>query len=304
MNKILVSGLINIETTLKIDSFPIGYSPIHYPLYGINATVSGVAVNVGKALKCLGDEVNVISLIGKDIEGRNVVEVLEKENISAKYLNKGLDVTPQAIVLYDGDGRRQIYADLKDIQEKSYPEALFNEAVEGCSIVALCNINFSRPFLKKAREANKIVATDVHVLSDIHDTYNADFMRYANILFMSHEKITGSIEDFCKKVINEYDNDILVVGLGAEGALLYVKEDSFLGRFEAVKTREIVNTVGAGDALFASFIHFYNKTRDPYTSLRKAIIFASYKIGARGAAEGFINERDLDELYKNKYKCE
>ncbi len=31
MAQILVSGLINIETTLRVDGFPLPYAPVHYP---------------------------------------------------------------------------------------------------------------------------------------------------------------------------------------------------------------------------------------------------------------------------------
>lgn len=34
MKKILVSGLINTETTIKIKQFPIKYFPIDYPFLG------------------------------------------------------------------------------------------------------------------------------------------------------------------------------------------------------------------------------------------------------------------------------
>ena len=34
---------------------------------------------------------------------------------------------------------------------------------------------------------NKIIVTDVHVLADINDDYNRDFMQHANILFLSDE---------------------------------------------------------------------------------------------------------------------
>jgi ribokinase len=45
VGSILVSGLINIETTLKVDSFPIEYSPVRYPFFGVNSAVSGVGYN-------------------------------------------------------------------------------------------------------------------------------------------------------------------------------------------------------------------------------------------------------------------
>lgn len=298
MGRFLVSGLLNIETTLKVEGFPIDYQPVSYPFFGIDSSVSGVGMNVGKALLTLGDEVSLLSMAGKDMEGDNIISTMKELGIDYKYIYKCLDKTPRSVILYDNDGKRQIFTDLKDIQETAYPENSFMKALEECEVAVLCNINFSRPFLKKARELNKLVVSDVHVVSDIHDSYNSDFMKHANILFMSHEKITGKVEDFAEKVLREYNNDILVIGMGAEGALMCVRKDNFMGRFCAVKTRKIVNTVGAGDSLLSSFIHFYHKSGDPYEAIKKSMIFASYKIGEKGAANGFLKEDKVEELYR------
>ena len=64
----------------------------------------------------------------------------------------------------------------------------------------------------------------------------------------------------------------------------------------AVKTREVVSTVGAGDALLAAFTHFYSKTRDAHSALELAVVFASYKLGEAGAASGFLSESELLQL--------
>ena len=92
-------------------------------------------------------------------------------------------------MLYDGDGRRQIYCDLKDIQQTGYP---FDSAVlDGVDLVVACNTNFNRPLLRMARAAGKPIATDVHVLSDPYDGYNRDFLEYADLLFLSDEGIVS-----------------------------------------------------------------------------------------------------------------
>lgn len=57
--RVLVSGLINIETTLKVRKFPIDYYPIDYPFFGIRSSVSGVAYNAGKALLTLGNDIQI-----------------------------------------------------------------------------------------------------------------------------------------------------------------------------------------------------------------------------------------------------
>lgn len=64
--KILVSGLINTETTVKVKKFPIEYFPIDYPFFGVNTRVSGVAYNIVKALNTLGDDAKFVTMTGKD----------------------------------------------------------------------------------------------------------------------------------------------------------------------------------------------------------------------------------------------
>ena len=300
MSKIVVAGLVNVETTVKIDSFPIKYTPINFPFFGIQSQASGVGLNIGKALTTLGDDVKLLSLIGKDSAGVIVKNSLRESEIDTSYIIEILSATSQSVVLYDEVGKRQIYCDLKEIQDCSYEEDVFRKIIEDSSIVCLCNINFSRNLLKIAKDNNKIIATDVQVLKDIYDSYNADYMKYANILFLSNENINEPVEDFVQDIIKEYDNDIIVVGLGSIGALLYVKKDNYMKRFPAVETREVINTIGAGDSLFSSFIHYYSKDGDPYESIKKAIVFASYKIGVASAADGFLTEEELEKIYTDK----
>jgi sugar/nucleoside kinase (ribokinase family) len=296
VSDILVSGLINIEVTLRVDAFPIAYTPVRYPFFGVDSTVSGVGYNVAKALTALGDAVHLVSMVGQDLAADQVRRALDRDGIPGDFIVNQIRQTPHSVILYDGEGRRQINVDLKDVQDQTYSESLFDRALERCSLAALCNVNFSRPFLRLARERGKLVATDVHAISDLEDAYNRDFMQAADVLFMSDELLPCSPEEWAAGVLGRYGPQVVVIGLGAQGALLAVQRDRFVGRVPAVRTRQVVNTIGAGDALFSAFIHFYDRSQDPYEALRKAIVFASYKIGEAGAAEGFLDERGLNDL--------
>jgi ribokinase len=302
MAQILVAGLINIETTLKIDSFPIPYNPVHYPFFGINSTVSGVGYNVAKALTILGHEVNFLSLLGDDAASILVRTDLKALDISDKYIHSQLKNTPQSVILYDHNGQRAIFTDLKDIQDQAYPLAITEHVINKSDLAVICNINFSRPMLALAKEKKLPIATDVHAISQIDDAYNADYMASATILFQSHEKLPVSPEAWAKLVYETYGTPIIVIGLGKDGALLAVHDDNFMERIPAVYTRPIVNTIGAGDALFSSFVHTYTLTKDAYTSIKTATIFASYKIGSVGAAEGFLSQGELQTWVEQVYR--
>lgn len=291
---ILISGLINIETTLQVDCFPVEYFPVRYPFFGVHTTVSGVGFNISRALTVLGDQVKFISIIGSDPPGTLVKESLQANGIEQRYIINSAQETAQSVILFDSQGKRQIHVDLKDIQEIACPQDLFDQASKDCHLAVLCNINFSRPFLNHSRIAGLPIATDVHAISSLDDDYNRDFMATADILFMSDELLPCTPEEFARQVINRYGTEILVIGLGAQGALLSVKRDRYTGTFPAVHTRPVINTIGAGDALFSCFVHDYARTKDPYTALNRAITFASWKIGEKGAADGFMSENELD----------
>jgi ribokinase len=115
---------------------------------------------------------------------------------------------------------------------------------------------------------------------------------------MSDERLPCSPEEWARQIQGRYHAAIVVIGLGAEGALLVVRGDSFVGRIPAAHTRPIVNSIGAGDALFSAFVHGYLLTRDPYLALRRALVFASYKIGEKGGAAGFLDAPALEEWVK------
>ncbi|MBQ8001105.1 MAG: carbohydrate kinase family protein [Ruminococcus sp.] len=296
MSKILVCGLVNIETTASVDSFPIEYRPVDYRFFGIASNPAGVGLNVSIALNTLGDEVRLCSFVGSDCAGDIIKSHLSSQGISTDNILCKNKSTAQSVILYDKEGRRNIICDLADNQELSYDEERFVSALEGVDVACMCNINYSAKLLHIAKEKGVLIATDVHCLGDIHDEYNARFMRTADILFLSNENFIDREQEFVSLIVNEYSPQIVIVGMGDKGALLYTREDNCFTFVPAVFTRPVVNTVGAGDSLFSSFVHFYAKSRNPLDSLQKAVYFASYKIGDNGAAKGFLSEDKLLEL--------
>ncbi len=297
MSKILISGLINIETTARVAGFPIAYEPVRYPFWGVESAVSGVGYNVAKALTTLGDDVRLLSLIGEDHLSALVHQALTADQIPAAHVISTLTQTPQSVILYDEEGRRAINVDLKDIQERAYPLEQFEEALPGCEMAVLGNINFSRPLLAATQARGIPIATDVHTIGDLEDDYNRDFMAAADLLFMSDEHLPTAPDEWASQVMRRYGPEVLVIGLGGYGALLLVRREGQIRHAPPVHTREVINTIGAGDALFSAFVHFYTQTHNPHTAIEKAMVFASYKIGEKGAASGFLSEPELDEWY-------
>ncbi|GAB4215823.1 MAG: sugar kinase [Roseiflexaceae bacterium] len=296
MARIVVAGLINYETTLRVDGFPLAYEPVRYPFFGVRSSPAGVGLNISTALTALGDEVRLLSLIGRDEAGQLALRTLEQAGIDGGAVRADLEQTCQSVILYGPDGRRAIFTDLKDIQERAYPPELFDQAAAGCSLAAICNINFARPLLARAAALGLPIATDVHALRDPDDAYNRDYMAAAEVLFLSHERLPCPPEEFVAALQERYGTPVVVVGMGAEGALLAERRAGTMLRVPAVTPRPVVSTVGAGDALFSAFISGYAAGLAPEAALRRAVVFAGYKIGSVGGADGFLGRAALDQL--------
>ena len=290
---ILVSGLVNTETTTAVRGFPIPYYPIDYTFFGVNTAVSGVAFNLSKALTVLGDQVRLISMTGEDFSAAYIRDALRGMGIGTDFVQPRLRQTPSSVVLYDPEGKRQIYCDLKDIQET--PCEFDPAALEGIDLVVACNINFNRPLLHMAKQAGKCIATDVHVLSDIHDEYNREFMEYADILFLSDEAVGDGYRGFMEQLADAYACRIIVMGRGAKGAAIYLRETGEIIEMPAASVGTVVNTVGAGDALFSAFLHYYAKGLAPLDALQRAQVFAAHKITVSGASKGFVTEQMIEQ---------
>ena len=293
MAKFLVSGLVNVETSARVRGFPIPYYPIDYPFFGVGLGVSGVGFNVAKGLTALRNHVTLRSLIGCDAAGRLAREAVASAGIGAVGLQEKLRATPLSVVLHDETGRRQVYCDLKDAQE-AVSEFEPTEVAASDWVVA-CNIGFSRPLLRLAKELGRPVATDVHVLSDPDDAYNRDFMAAADVLFLSDEGVGGDPCAFVAELDARWKNRIIVMGRGAKGALMHLRDGRGFVERPAFDVGGATNSVGAGDALFAAFLDGFASGADPVVALDRAQLFAAMKIRTSGGGEGFPDSAVLAE---------
>jgi acarbose 7IV-phosphotransferase len=149
-SSILVSGLINIETTLQVERFPVEYEPVRYPFFGINNTISGVGYNVAKALHTLGCQVKLLSMVGRDFAGELAIKAIQSEGLPTQGVIAALAETPQSVILYDRTGARIVNTDLKDIQEHSYPPDLFSMPWNGHLWLYCATLTFHAPSFKLA----------------------------------------------------------------------------------------------------------------------------------------------------------
>ena len=124
-HKIIVSGIVNVETNIFADHFPSEYSPVRYLNNQISTNVGGVAYNIATALATLSMDsdtptsIELSTVIGNDPDSKLILDACKGKcfKINPHYLSSFS--TPPSAILYASDGSRMIFSDLKDIQSAS-----------------------------------------------------------------------------------------------------------------------------------------------------------------------------------------
>jgi ribokinase len=260
---------------------------------GIGAAVSGVGWNLARALHTLGSEVTFLGLVGPDPAGALVREETARSGITTVLAPTA--ATPQSVILYDPAGRRRAETDLKALQEAVFPLETFEAALAGCGLAVLANINWTRPLLARAAAAGVPLATDLHDVRSLANPYDADYLERAAVLFLSGEHLPEPPGRFLLRLRRRADPEIVGIGLGAQGALVAPRGEAPT-LVPAPALRPVVSTIGAGDALLAAFLHFRSRGHDPVAAMRRAAVFAAWKVGEASASAGFLTEAAVEAL--------
>ena len=295
MSNFLVAGVTQIETIVRVDKIPVSYAPLTSVHDSIFTAVGGDAYNESLALKWLGDEVCFMSIVGRNQDLSVINPPDRKITLSTQYIIPQMKETPTEVVLYDKMLKQQIFEDLKDLRENVYDMSMVAPIAESCDMMVLANANFCRPFAKAAKEHRKPIAVNIRNYSREKEKYNKDFLEPAKVLYFSDDTLTEDPYEFIDRIATTYETEIIILGQGSEGLILFDKTQDLRVHYKTVKTNEVVNTIGAGNALFACFLHYYMENGDSVNAIKNALLFASYKIGYMGTSNGFMTTEQLDQ---------
>ncbi|WP_045876458.1 PfkB family carbohydrate kinase [Pseudofrankia sp. DC12] len=278
----VVAGVVNVQQTIPVDDFPVPYAPVHYRAHQLRLEASGVGLNVARALRTLGSPVVLATLVGTDPAGAVVRAELDRLDLLGDAVIETAH-TPTSGVLVDKAGARQVHTDLKDLPDAVYPPERFTQLLDGARLAVLSTIGFARPLLACAKAAGMPIAVDVQTITGVDDAYSQPWLRAADILFCSAERLDSDPSVFAGAVFDQFPAQIIVVGLGSAGALLAVRGHPSR-RLPAVAPYGVVDTTGAGDALFAGFLHSWLEGHDPDLAAERAVVVAGCAVGTPGAA--------------------
>ncbi len=296
MSRFMVAGFVQLETIVKVDALPVPYQRFQSIPDMIDTNIGGSGYNSALALAWLGNEVDFMSMIGRELQKSEQYKKLMESsvNLSFEYVLPLLDSMPSSVILYH-NGEKQVFEDVKDIRTVPYDYELFERQIQDKDMVLISSCNFCRPVIELAKKYHKPLAVNVRSLKKERIVQKEDFLKAADILHISGDEMDKEPYECINELREKYDPQIVIVGIGDRGVILYTREDNSILEYRPVKTNGVVNTVGAGNAMYSAFLHYYVKTGDAKEAIKNALLFASYKIGFVGTSNGFMTEEQIEQ---------
>lgn len=281
MHDICVLGSINMDLVLKVNAMPaLGETILSK---NFNRIPGGKGANQALAAQRLGSSVSMISSIGKDENGRYMLECLKKDGMDTRCINFSEDKpTGMAIIMVDDNANNSIVvvpgANMK--VDKELIDKSFDTIVNSKILIA----QFETPIettieaFKVAKKSDVITVLNPAPAKSISD----DLLRMTDILVPNESEIfelTGikvddkeSIRNACDKLLQK-GVKFIIVTLGERGAVLVNSEKLIL--IPAYKVKAI-DTTAAGDSFIgalATKILKYDKLN--FENIEKSIKFAN-----------------------------
>ncbi|WP_026887397.1 ribokinase [Clostridium beijerinckii] len=306
MNKICILGSINMDMVVSINKMPL----IGETIFSDNFKLAhgGKGANQAVAAQRLGAEVHMISKVGQDAYGLQIVNSLEKENINVDNVFRD-DVSPTgtAIITVDNEGNNSI------IVVPGANMTLNLKEINKCKEVITCSdiivSQFETPIevtieaFKFAKENEVITILNPAPAKDIPK----ELLKYTDIIIPNETEattLTGiNVNDLesAKQAANIFFNNnvkYVIITLGDKGAAVISKEDGIL--IPAYKVNAI-DTTAAGDSFIGAVSTKLTKSNLNINSLAEAVKFSN-KVSAiavqrEGAQPSIPSLKEINEIY-------
>lgn len=294
-SKIVVVGVTSLYMAVPVDEFPVGYQPTRFPPW-LRVGAAGSGCHIAQTLRALGNDVRLCTVVGNDLPGAFVQAELGRRGL----LGPGT-VASQAstlgVVLVAADGQRMGQPYLAMANAVEYPAAVFCQSLRAADLAVLTNARFARPLLRHARRLGVPIAVDVHLIVDVDDEYNRPWLEVADIVFCSHERLReASGASWVRRVFDRYPGCAIAgIGCGSAGCVLGLRDGRLIS-VPAVAPRGVVSTAGAGDTLFASFLHGWIASGNPVRAIERAVLHAGWAVGDTFPCEATLTMQQLDTL--------
>jgi fructokinase len=272
------------------------FGEVLWDVFPTHKKIGGAPLNVALRMNSLGVATTIISRIGKDEDGNDILSFLKDQNVSPDSIQVGEEYKTGVVNVMINEKGNASY----DIM---YPSSwdkitLTNEMIEKVTESdvfifgsLICRDEISRSTLYSLLDKAKYKVFDANLRAPYFtsDVLN-ELMLKADFIKLNDEELWeisrnldspyNSFEQNIKFIAEKTNTKQVCVTKGAFGAVLYQNDKFYYNSGYFIK---VVDTVGAGDSFLATLIVRLLKGKSPQKSLNYACAIGALVAGHEGA---------------------
>lgn len=271
-----------------------------------NNTAGGKGLNVSRVISICGEEVLVTGFVGGHC-GALVEELLENDNIKNQFTHVNSE-TRSCINILDENNISTEFLEKGSYVNKNEIDKFiedFNKIIDNSNIITISGsvpqgvpTDIYATLIKMIKAKNKKVILDAsgdllkEGIKALPTMIKPNSEEMENLLGIS----INNREEVIKSAIKLYESgiELVVVSLGGDGALLVCEEGVYHGKPPKIK---VVNTVGCGDSMVAAFSVAMERGYSNTDSLKYAVSISA--ANAMTFSTGNFNSKDADSIFEN-----
>lgn len=289
------------------------FGEILFDVFLEHKKIGGAPLNVASRIKSLGGDISIISAVGSNSNGRELIEYIKNLGINIKTVEVKNDYPTGLVnVILNERGNASYDIHYPSAWDKIEPSVTNTSIVEEADFLVYGSLAsrdaVSRNTLKQLLEVAKYKIFDVN-LRVPHYTQKTlfDLLNAANFIKFNDDElfeIAGylksthkSLEQNIKFIAKETNTEAVCVTLGSHGAVLFWENKFYYNCGFKVK---VIDTVGSGDSFLASLIVKLLDEKDPQNALNYACAVGAIVAQYEGA-NPTIHQSEIDEFLNGFY---
>ncbi|WP_405207392.1 carbohydrate kinase [Aquimarina sp. LLG6339-5] len=288
------------------------FGEVLWDIFPNHKKIGGAPLNVALRLKTMGINASIITKVGNDELGQDIIQYISKQGLSLDTIQKDYQYhTGEVLVSLDQEGTasyeisRPVAWDFIENTQKAEEEVIISDAFIFGSLAARNDV--SRNTLFKLFNKAKFKILDVNLRPPHYDTQLLnDLMKKADFIKLNDEELDeicthfgikeSTLEEQIKSIAAYTNTSQICITKGGKGATLYYNNSFYHNDGYTIK---VVDTVGAGDSFLATLISKLVEKNEPQLSVNYACAIGAMVAGSAGANPVF-SDREVQDFIKSQ----
>ena len=284
------------------------FGEVLWDIFPTHKKIGGAPLNVALRMNFLGVETAMISRVGEDENGEDILSFLSSQEITTDLIQVTKEYKTGAVnVMINEKGNASYDILYPSAWDKIVETEIMNKVISEADVFVfgslICRDEVSRITLLNLLDKAKYKVLDANLRAPYYTTEILNnLMQKADFIKLNDEELReisrelgspyNSFEQNIKFIAEKTNTKQVCVTKGEFGAVLYYNDKFYYNSGYFVK---VVDTVGAGDSFLASLLIRLLRGKSPQKALNYACAVGALVAGQEGA-NPMISEKDIKKF--------